>query len=271
MNIQTPLARAAILLGAIGVALVAGALTLRRAHGSPGETQPGATPAKNESPGQHPGTSCKDLPNAEALKQLLHNAASAGEAGGLAGGRAEWAAIVDRSGTLCAVAVSTDDPAAAWPGSQAVSKAKAYTANAFSTDTAPLSTARLYTMAQPGHSLYGLAAANPFNPACLGDPHHVTSGPSMCGGTIVFGGGVPLYKGQTRVGGLGASGDTACADHEIAKRMRDAAGLAPPGGGLADDIWYTKTDGPSIFAHPLCKNTWRNGKKIGEEPPAKGY
>jgi hypothetical protein len=73
------------------------------------------------------------------------------------------------------------------------------------------------------------------------------------------------------VGGLGASGDTACADHEIAKRMRDKIGFNPPGGALADDIWFTKVDGPSIFAHPLCKNTWRNGKKIGEEPPASGY
>ena len=35
-----------------------------------------------------------------------------------------------------------------------------------------------------------------------------------------------LYKGQTRVGGLGVSGDTSCADHEIAKRVRLAAGLA---------------------------------------------
>jgi hypothetical protein len=44
--------------------------------------------------------------------------------------------------------------------------------------------------------------------------------------------------------------------------MRDKAGLNPPDGALA---------GPSIYAHPLCKNTWRNGKKIGEEPPASGY
>jgi hypothetical protein len=34
---------------------------------------------------------------------------------------------------------------------------------------------------------------------------------------------------------------------------------------------FTKADGPSVFAHPLCKNTWRNGKKIGDEPPASGY
>jgi uncharacterized protein GlcG (DUF336 family) len=253
------------------VVLAVAAALLTRARATPAETQPGAPPAKEASPGQHPGTTCKDLPSKADLKRLLKEAASAGEAGGLAGGHAEWAAVVDRSGGLCAVAVSTDDEAAAWPGSQAIAKAKAYTANAFSSDTLPLSTARLYTLAQPGHSLFGLAMGNPINPACVADPSHTDTGPRVCGGTITFGGGVPLYKGQTRVGGLGASGDTACADHEIAKRMRDEAGLNPQGGAMADDIWFTKTDGPSIFAHPLCKNTWRNGKKIGDEAPAKGY
>jgi hypothetical protein len=53
--------------------------------------------------------------------------------------------------------------------------------------------------------------------------------------------------------------------------MRDKAGLNPPGGAFADDIWFTKTDGPSVFAHPLCTNTWRNGKKLGDEAPASGY
>jgi uncharacterized protein GlcG (DUF336 family) len=235
------------------------------------ETQPGAADEKHETPGQRSALGCKELPSAADLKRLLKQAAEGGQAGGLADGSAEWAAVVDRSGQLCAVAVSTDDPDAAWPGSQAIAKAKAYTANAFSTDKAPLSTARLYTMTQPGHSLYGAGAANPFNPACLLRPADKDSGPKLCGGSIVFGGGVPLYKGKTRVGGLGASGDTACADHEIAKRMRDKAGLNPPGGAFVDDIWYTKADGPSIFSHPLCKNTWRNGKKIGEELPAHDY
>jgi uncharacterized protein GlcG (DUF336 family) len=242
-----------------------------RAQSGPSETQPGAASDKGESPGQRAGGGCKDLPSAADLKKLLKEAAAAGEAGGLNGGRSEWAAVVDRLGQLCAVAVSTDDPAAAWPGSQAIAKAKAYTANAFSTDMMPLSTARLYTLAQPGHSLFGAATANAFNPACLQTPANKDKGPKLCGGTIVFGGGVALYKGKTRLGGLGASGDTACADHEIAKRMRDKAGLNPPGGALADDIWFSKTDGASMFAHPLCHNTWRNGKKIGDEAPATGY
>ena len=89
--------------------------------------------------------------------------------------------------------------------------------------------------------------------------------------TSVFGGGLALYSGNTRVGGLGISGDTACADHEIAKRVRHAAGLDPAKGQLADDIMYSKVDGASVFTHPLCPNTWRNGQKIGDEPVSAGY
>jgi len=208
---------------------------------------------------------CANLPTTDDLKRLLAQAAGRGTIGGLNGGKSEWAAVVNRSGALCAVAASTPDPAAAWPGSQAIAKSKAYTANAFSTDTAPLSTARLYTLTQPGFSLYSLANANPFNPDCLAAPDRAGTGQRVCGGTIVFGGGVPLYREGHVIGALGASGDTSCADHEMAKRMREAAGLDPSNGSSADDIVYPKVDGPSIYGHPLCPNTWRNGEKIGDE------
>ena len=182
-----------------------------------------------------------------------------------------WGAIVDRNGRLCALSASTDDKPAAWPGSRTIAIAKAFTSNAFSSDVAPMSTARLYTLSQPGHSLWGAANGNPVNPSCLGAADDVRSGiGQICGGTIAFGGGLALYKGQIRVGGLGVSGDTACADHEIAKRVRLAAGLAPTG-LPSDEIVYTATDGPSPFAHPLCPNTFRDGTKIGDESPAAGY
>ena len=93
----------------------------------------------------------------------------------------------------------------------------------------------------------------------------------VCGGAIAFGGGVPLYRGGHIAGGLGVSGDTPCADHEIAKRIRHLAKLDPAGGPVADDIQYSKADRPSIYTHPLCPNTWRNGQHIGDEPPASGY
>ncbi len=241
---------------------------------SPAETQPGAAAEQNKAPragGASAG--CRDLPSADDLKQWLRQApGTEGEAGGMFSGKMEWAAIVNRKGEVCATAVSTDDPASSWPGSQAIAKAKAYTANAYSTDDTPMSTARLYTLTQPGHSLWGVSQPNAFNPDCLvaPDDYRKTDG-KVCGGQIAFGGGVPLYKGKTRVGGLGASGDTACADHEIAKRIRHLAQLDPEKGEFADDITYASADGASVFTHPLCPNTWRNGKKIGDEPKATGY
>jgi uncharacterized protein GlcG (DUF336 family) len=257
----------------VAVVFAIGAAACARSN-SPAETQAGAAADLNRPP-QAGGASarCKDLPTAADLKQWLRSApGTEGEAGGLFSGKMEWASIVNRQGELCATAVATDDAASAWPGSQAISKAKAYTANAYSTDGTPLSTARLYTLTQPNHSLWGVAEPNPFRADCLVTPAdmNATNG-KVCGGSIAFGGGVPLYKGKTRVGGLGISGDTACADHEIAKRIRHLAQLDPEKGEFADDIIYTSADGASPFAHPLCANTWRNNRKIGDEANAAGY
>jgi uncharacterized protein GlcG (DUF336 family) len=184
-----------------------------------------------------------------------------------------WAAVINREGELCAFATSTTDPTQVWPGSQAIAKAKAFTANAFSNDSLPLSTARLYTFVQPGHSLFGLNNSNPFDPRFLAEPNGLGGGKNqVAGGIITFGGGVPIYNlGGHIVGGLGVSGDTACADHEIAKRVRDLAGMNPSGGPLVDDISYSKADGASAVTHPLCPNTVRNGVAVGSELPASGY
>ena len=213
--------------------------------------------------GVHPR--CEEVPSSQELERYLKVVPNEQEAGGLASGKAEWAAVVNRAGELCAIAVAMPDPGQAWPGSQGIAKAKAFTANAFSTDAVPMSTARLYTLSQPGHSLYGAANGNPFDPACLSTPQEMKGLGRVCGGTIAFGGGVPLYKGKRRVGGLGVSGDTACADHEIAKRIRNALSMNPPGGMAADEIQYQGVDPPSMFSHPLCLNTYRDGKKLGDE------
>jgi len=217
--------------------------------------------------------SCRDLPSAADLQEYLRRApAEGGDAGGLFGGKLEWAALVNRSGEICGVAVATEDAASAWPAGQALAKAKAFTANAFSTDRNPLSTARLYTLGMPGHSLWGAAGPNAFNPACLETPQDAaTTQGKICGGTVTVGGGVPLYKNRRRIGGLGISGDTPCADHEIAKRIRHVAQLDPDGGALADDIAYSVAGGASVFTHPLCPNTWLNGKRVGDEPRGTGY
>jgi uncharacterized protein GlcG (DUF336 family) len=212
------------------------------------------------------GSSCPGLPTNAQLQQFLQHAAVGQEisgslgpntdAGGLFKGERMWGAIVNRDGRLCAFITSTTDPTHVWPASQAIAKAKAFTANGLSLDDFVLSTARLYTFALPGHSLFGLNQSNAFNPLFLIPPGGSGGVGLIAGGIITFGGGVPLYAGGTIIGGLGVSGDTACADHEIAKRVRDLAGLNPPGGPLVDDIVY---EPDSIFAHPLCLNTVHNG------------
>jgi uncharacterized protein GlcG (DUF336 family) len=232
---------------------------------------------------------CQGLPRANDLRQLMQGAALAdnpvlsaalragpGGVGGLFGGTRMWAAVVNRDGQLCAWNTSKGDATGVWPGSQAIAKAKAFTANAFSLNASgggfPLSTAQLYTFVQPGHSLFGLNQSNPFNPSYLIPPSGSTTGlGQVAGGIITFGGGVALYSGNQIIGGLGISGDTACTDHEIAKRVRDLAGLNPPAGPLVDDISYSSADGASPFTHPLCPNTFRNEFFLGNELPAAGY
>jgi len=217
------------------------------------------------------GTNCTGLPTAGQLSTLLA-AAAGSDVGGLFNGARMWAAVVNRSGEVCAYATSTPDPTQVWPGSQAIAKAKAYTANAFSLDTLALSTARLYTFTQPGHSLWSLGQSNLFETSWLAPPSGNAGGKNqIAGGLIFFGGGVPIYKDGKIIGGLGVSGDTSCADHEIAKKVRAAAGLNPPGGPAVDDITYSSVDGASVFTHPLCPNTKRNGNFIGDEAPAVGY
>src|SRR4051812_10762472 len=222
---------------------------------------------------QGPGATCRALPSEAQLRTWLTAAAAmtgapiGGTVGGLFNGTRMWAAVVNRSGEICAYVTSTEDPTQVWPGSQAIAKAKAYTANAFSLDDLALSTARLYTFTQPGHSLWSLAQGNPFDPDFLQAPGAQGQRNQIAGGQIFFGGGVPLYAAGKIIGGLGVSGDTSCGDHEIAKRVRHLANMNPAGGPTADDIVYSPPDPPSVFAHPVCLNTWRNGVLIGNEQP----
>jgi uncharacterized protein GlcG (DUF336 family) len=211
---------------------------------------------------------CQALPDEDELKGFLADApAAGGVAGGLFNGTKMWAAVVNRDGEICAYTTSTADPSQVWPGSQAIAKSKAYTANAFSLDDFALSTARLYTFTQPGHSLWSLGQSNLFNTQFLLPPNQANVLKNQInGGLIFFGGGVPLYKDGVLIGGLGVSGDTSCADHEIAKRVRDLAGMNPPfgAGKFQDDIVYET----SVFAHPVCPNTYKNGDFVGNEAPA---
>ncbi len=156
-----------------------------------------------------------------------------------------WSAIVDRAGVLCSV-IKTGD---AWPGSRAIAIAKASTANDFSNSNLALSTANLYGPTQPGGSLYGLNNSNPFNPAVQ---QQGTGLGSVPGGIVTFGGGVALYSNGKVIGGLGVSGDSSCADHAIAFRMRQLSGynVLPGGGTTEDNIVYGPPD--TGFWQPHC-------------------
>lgn len=138
--------------------------------------------------------------------------------GGLFKPNRMWSAVVDRDGRLCSIINTDATNGDAWPGSRGIAIAKAETANDFSNSALALSTANLYAPSQPGGSLFGLNNSNPFNPV-----FNDTSVPAIGevpGGIITFGGGVAPYSGSQVIGGLGVSGDSSCADHAIAYRMR---------------------------------------------------
>src|SRR5437667_1442026 len=169
---------------------------------------------------QNEDANCQGLPDGATLRSKLIAAPNipasdpsgiGGDVGGLFGGTRMWVAVVNRAGHLCGFVTSTADPSQVWPGSQAIAKAKAYTANAFSLDSFALSTARLYTFTQPGHSLWSLGQSNLFNASFLAAPGANGGVNQIAGGLIFFGGGVPLYNASGNiVGGLGVSGDTSC-------------------------------------------------------------
>jgi uncharacterized protein GlcG (DUF336 family) len=206
---------------------------------------------------------CADLPSQAALKKALTEARAAGN-GGL--NLDMWGTIVGRSGVVCAVAYTGVSVGAQWPGSRVISAQKANTANAFSLAGLALSTANLYSAVQPGGSLFGLQESNPVNTdvAYRGSAAQFGSDrdpmvSERIGGVNVFGGGLALYDAKgTLLGGIGVSGDTSCADHNIAWRTRHILGLDYVPGGVAptknDQIIFDITDGKSAggFGHPAC-------------------
>jgi len=206
----------------------------------------------------------------ENLVSALHQAVN--PAGGPTNGgfdNNEWAAVVNRGGVICAIAFSGSHWDQQWFGSRSIAAEKAYTANAFSSDSAAASTANLFWPTQPGGILYGLLTSNPLNPAALYagkvEQYGTDADPLIgkrIGGTTSFGGGLALYQDKKIVGGLGLSGDSSCADHNVAWRIRKTLKLdsAPKGisGEKNDGIIYDiGSDGRSKsgFGHPKCQGT----------------
>ena len=237
-------------------------------------------------------SACQALPSHADLKAAL-TAARNEDNGGL--DLDMWGTVVNRDGVVCAVAFTGGDRGAQWPGSRVISAQKANTANAFSLPGLALSTANLFTAVQPGGSLFGLQESNPVSTAAAysGTPANYgqTNDPmvgSRIGGVNVFGGGLGLYNADgVLVGGIGVSGDTSCADHNIAYRTRHTLTLdyvpngvsgdgtrrdsivfdiVPQGGGQGFD-GTGQMSGVSAggFGHPSCHgyNTVGNGTSRG--------
>jgi uncharacterized protein GlcG (DUF336 family) len=216
----------------------------------------------------------RNLPTAADLRAALI-AATAETSGPAANGGLGfnmWGTIVDRAGVVQAVVYTGDSPVDQWPGSRVISAQKANTANAFSLTGFALSTANLYSAVQPGGSLFGLQESNPVDATIAYDGKIEDFGTikdpligHRIGGVNVFGGGLALYNSNDElVGALGVSGDTSCADHIIAWKVRDALGLdfVPAGvdAGTDNIIHDIQPDGssPSGFGHPTCSETSTN-------------
>ena len=216
-------------------------------------------------------SACRDLPSHSALRGALE-AARAQANGGF--NLDMWGTVVNRDGIVCAVAFTGDNRGDQWPGSRVISAQKANTANAFSLPGLALSTANLYTAVQPGGSLFGLQESNPVNTDVAYGGNASNFGRSndpMVGGRIggvnVFGGGLALYNAAGHlVGGIGVSGDSSCADHNIAWRTRNTLNLDYVPAGVSgdaarkDNIVYDITPqagqmpgvSASGWGHPTC-------------------
>jgi uncharacterized protein GlcG (DUF336 family) len=214
---------------------------------------------------------CRGLPQHAVLKAALKQARN--EANG--GFNLDmWGTIVNRDGIVCAVAFTGEERGDQWPGSRVISAQKANTGNAFSLPGLALSTANVYSAVSPGGSLYGLQHSNPVNTqvAYRGDAvNYGRSNDPMDGGKIgginVFGGGFALYNSRGEiVGGLGVSGDSSCADHNIGWKTRHNLVLDYVPAGVSgdparpDNIVYDITpqagqqEGVSAsgWGHPKC-------------------
>ncbi|MGY6276423.1 heme-binding protein [Methylomonas sp. MgM2] len=186
-----------------------------------------------------------------------------------------WATVVTKEGKVCAVAKTGAKLADQWLASRVISAQKAYTAMSLSnnkgssattaTQSFGFTSAGLYLATQPGGSLYGLQHSNPvdtkFAYAGSSSKFGTANDPMLnkyVGGVNVFGGGLPLFDANGQViGGLGVSGNTSCADHNIAWRIRgsfaddglaqgagievgiDYAGGYPSCDDGAKELWYS--------------------------------
>ena len=206
----------------------------------------------------------KGLTSHGRLQGVLKNVVTGGNNGGF--GLNMWATIVNRDGVVMAVAFSGNQRGDQWPGSRVISAQKANTANAFSLKGLALSTANLYSAVQPGGSLFGLQESNPVDTSVAyggaSQDYGKSTDPMVgkkIGGINVFGGGLALYDTAGNiVGGLGVSGDSSCADHIIAWKIRHDLNLdnIPAGVSATGDDNIVFDISPDSFGHPVSASGW---------------
>jgi uncharacterized protein GlcG (DUF336 family) len=238
-----------------------------------------------------PANDCVGLPDSVTLTTALKAVVASGAHGtGLSNGGLNfpmWAVTVNRYGVVCSVATTGTVPDDAWLNSRVIAAQKAYTANGFSRPAFAISTANLFAATQAGGSLNGLQFSNPVDPRVVyrGDPtkYGTPTDPMIGlkpGGINIFGGGLGLYTAADKIGGLGVSGDTSCADHNIAWLLRNKLATGGytgvtvanrvPGGVRAaqtnttnqpvaasgdDGVMYPATGvAPAGFQHAVCGN-----------------
>ena len=143
-----------------------------------------------------------------------------------------WATIVDRDGVVCAVAFSGADRGSQWAGQPRDLSSEGRRRQRLWPRRSALSTANLYSAVQPGGSLFGLQESDPVR------------GPPLRTRVLRRSYGTPKRSDGRRedrrrervrrrpgslqppnnaarvVGAVGVSGDTSCADHRIAWRVR---------------------------------------------------
>lgn len=208
-------------------------------------------------------STCKDLPSYEVFKEALIKARQA-DNGGF--NFEMWGSLVDRSGVICAVAYTGTATGDQWLGSRVISAQKANTAIAFNLPGFALSTSNLYSIVQPGAFAYGIQHSNPVDTSVayagkfeqFGTKKDPMVGKRL-GGVNVFGGGLGLYNSKKElVGGIGVSGDSSCADHLLAWRLRHALGLdhvpAGPSANKDDQMILDIANGKSKsgYGQPAC-------------------
>jgi uncharacterized protein GlcG (DUF336 family) len=219
---------------------------------------------------------CRGLPSQAALEAALKQARNQPNGGF---NLHMWGTIVNRDGVVCAVAFTGNERGDQWPGSRVISAQKANTGNAFSLRALALSTANLFSAVSPGGSLYGLQHSNPVNThvayrgnaARYGQSNDPMEGGKI-GGINVFGGGFALYNSRREIiGGLGVSGDSSCADHNIGWRTRNNLVLDFVPAGVSgdplrkDNIVYDITPQPGQ-QEGVSAGGWGHPRCSGKEP-----